>query len=100
MVSPDMEWALMCRTSFEVDSTGPQARVTAILFHEGQPFWRLDVIGSAAKRSNNAVGAVAETFRSVSRQGGNLYERYHPDAGQMLKRLGLAPLLKELYIIH
>lgn len=52
------------RTSVEVETAGTP-RVIVMFFDEGQPFWRLEVVGLARKGSK-AVGTLAENFQSVS----------------------------------
>ena len=73
---------LTSRTSFEIDTTGSQARAVALVFDKGQPFWRLEVIGATATRSNT-VGGLAESFQTVSTQP------YLADFAKLLKRLGM-----------
>jgi len=57
---------LITRTSIEVDTTGSQPRAIAVLFDKGQPFWRLEFVGSSKGRASTAVGGIAESFQDVS----------------------------------
>lgn len=67
MVRANVHRRLTLRTSIEVDTTHAQPRAIAVLFDGGQPFWRLEFVGSSSTRSNMAVGGIAESFQHVSR---------------------------------
>ena len=77
---------LTLRTSIEVDTTALQSKVVVVFFDKGQPFWRLEVIGSKPTRSRQAVGSIAETFQTVSALG----SFWLTNCLQFLRRLGLS----------
>jgi hypothetical protein len=66
MVSDLRQHPLNCRTSVEVDTQKGRHSAIVLAFEQGQPIWRLEVVGVKPFKTARALGSVAESFTGVS----------------------------------